>query len=108
MKIYKEFGDEVYNIIRKNPYKIADSVPGIGFKTVDSIAMQAGISADSEFRINSAMLYILNQSMSLGHMYVPQEDLIKGVYELLRPQIWSMEKILGDMIIEARIMIEKR
>ena len=112
MKIYKEFGDEVYNIIRKNPYKIADSVPGIGFKTVDSIAMQAGISADSEFRINSAMLYILNQSMSLGHMYVPQEDLIKGVYELLRPDMDMdefrprAEKIIGDMIIEAKIVVE--
>ncbi len=112
MKIYKEFGDEIYNIIRKNPYKIADHVPGIGFKTVDSIAMQSGIAADSEYRISSAFIYTLNQSMSLGHMYMPQNLLINEVFNLLKPNLSheefeeQAEKILGDMIIEARIMID--
>ncbi len=110
MKIYKEFGDEIYNIIRNNPYKIADHVPGIGFKTVDNLAMQAGIAADSQYRISSAIIYTLGQSMSFGHMYVPQDVLINEVYNLLRPQLSleefseQAEKLLGDMIADSKII----
>lgn len=112
MKIYAEFGDDVYNIIRKNPYKIADHVPGIGFKTVDTIAMQSGIPADSEFRVSSAVIYVLSQSMSFGHMYIPKTMLSAKVYELLHPDMDDEEfmarfdKILSDMIIESKVVME--
>lgn len=114
MKIYAEFGDEIYNVIRKNPYKIADFVPGIGFKTVDNIAMQSGISADSEFRIASAVYYVLNQSMGLGHMYVPRNMLFSKVYELLSPDVEQevfferTDKILDDMLLQGRVVLENR
>lgn len=112
MKIYAEFGDEIYNVIRKNPYKIADFVPGIGFKTVDNIAMQSGISVDSEFRISSAMYYVLNQAMGLGHMYVPKELLFKKVHELLKPDVdvdeflQRLDVILKDMVVDSRVILE--
>lgn len=112
MKIYAEFGDEIYNVIRKNPYKIADFVPGIGFKTVDNIAMQSGISVDSEFRISSAMYYVLNQAMGLGHMYVPKELLFQKVYELLKPDVdleeflQRLDVILKDMVVDSRVILE--
>lgn len=112
MKIYAEFGDEIYNVIRKNPYKIADFVPGIGFKTVDNIAMQSGISVDSEFRISSAMYYVLNQAMGLGHMYVPKELLFQKVHELLKPDVdvdeflQRLDVILKDMVVDSRVILE--
>ena len=112
MKIYAEFGDEIYNVIRKNPYKIADFVPGIGFKTVDNIAMQSGISADSEFRISSAMIYVLNQAMGLGHMYVPKDMLFQKVHELLKPDmdveefLQRLDIILKDMVVDSRVILE--
>ena len=113
MKIYAEFGDEIYNIIRKNPYKIADHVPGIGFKTMDTIAMQSGIPVDSEFRVSSAVIYVLTQSMTLGHMYIPKDMLSAKVYELLHPDMDDAEfmerfdKILSDMVIESKVLVEE-
>ena len=111
MKIYAEFGDQVPSVIKKNPYKIADAVPGIGFKTVDSIAMQEGISSDSEYRIQSAILYSLTQFMSLGHIYVPEKMLCDNIYELIEPEMSKgdfdirLRNILMDMTMEAKIVV---
>jgi exodeoxyribonuclease V alpha subunit len=111
MKIYTEFGDETYNIIRSNPYKIADHVPGIGFKTVDGIAMQAGIATDSEFRFRSAIMYILTQATSYGHIYLPEKMLIEEVAGLINPEMLRedfdemLHNMLLDMAMEAKIVM---
>ena len=60
IKIYNRFGNEVYNIIQSNPYKLADEISGIGFRTADEIASQVGIKVDSEFRIKGGIQYILH------------------------------------------------
>ena len=105
MKIYKEFGENVYKIIETNPYMIADRVSGVGFKMVDGIAVQSGVSPDSEFRIQSAVIYILNQSMSLGHMYLPENMLIQKAYELLSPDTSyeEFEDRLHDQLLDMNI-----
>ncbi|MCR5148298.1 MAG: ATP-dependent RecD-like DNA helicase [Eubacterium sp.] len=83
MKIFNEYGDGVYSIITSNPYKIAEDIQGVGFKTADDIARMAGIPEDSEFRIRSAILYALNQGMANGHMYLPVEELMQNLSELI-------------------------
>ena len=82
IKIYKEFGDNIYDIVKNNPYQIADRVPGIGFKTVDSMAMKAGIAEDSVYRMESAILYTLGTAMGDGHMFLPEDELIKRLRKL--------------------------
>ena len=83
MKIYREFGEDIYNIIRENPYKIAEEIPGVGFKKADDIAMKAGIPADSKFRLHSAVLYVLNQAGTEGHIYIPENILTEKCYSLV-------------------------
>ena len=75
MKIYKEYKDRICSIIVSNPYKIAEDVPGVGFKMADSIAMKTGITADSEYRIRAAVIYTLSQIGLDGHMYLPKDIL---------------------------------
>ena len=83
MKIYREFGEDIYRVIKENPYRIADEIPGVGFRTADGIAMKAGIPADSKFRLRSAVIYVLNQIMAMGHIYIPEDMLIRKCYELV-------------------------
>lgn len=83
MKIYREFGEDIYRVIKENPYRIADEIPGVGFRTADGIAMRAGIPVDSKFRLRSAVIYVLNQIMAMGHIYIPEEMLIRKCYELV-------------------------
>lgn len=84
IKIYNEYGDRVYEILRGNPYKIAEDVAGIGFKVADDIAKKMGIKADSEYRLRSALVYTLNMAMGEGHMYLPKQVLIKKAVGLTK------------------------
>ena len=63
-KIYQEYGPKLYSIIKENPYKLADDIPGVGFKMADEIAEKAGIFTDSDYRIKAGLLYILLQASS--------------------------------------------
>ena len=84
IKIYNEYGDEVYEILRGNPYKIAEDISGIGFRTADEIARRMGIEKNSEFRLRSAIIYILNTATQEGHMYLPKDELITRAIEITR------------------------
>lgn len=84
LKIYNEYGNKVYEVLRSNPYKIAEDISGVGFKIADDIARRMGISLDSEYRMKSVLLYVLNMASIEGHMYLPKDLLIKKSVELIR------------------------
>ena len=69
VKIYNYYGPEIYNVIKVNPYRIADDIKGVGFKIADEIARKAGISSDSDFRIKSGIVYALQEAAAGGNVY---------------------------------------
>lgn len=83
VKIFTEYGNRLYRIIKENPYQIAEDINGVGFKTADAIAMRGGIGVQSEFRIRAAIIYTLNQATGLGHIYLPKHILINWTRQLL-------------------------
>ncbi len=83
LKIWQQYGPDIYTIIRENPYRLADEVKGVGFKTADEIAAQAGIPVDSRFRVSSAVLYTLEMASAEGHLYLPRTVLVQRTSELL-------------------------
>ena len=107
MKIFNEYGQEMYKIIRSNPYKIAEDISGVGFKTADEIAERMGISSDSDFRIRAALLYTLLNASQLGHMYLPKQMLVAKTYSLLVddnvPYNEELENEIGSQIIELQM-----
>lgn len=113
MKIYNQYGDEVYNVIKINPYKIAEDIMGIGFKIADDIAKKVGIGINSEYRVRSAILYVLVQATGLGHMYLPKDMLINKVVELLTEGsfydslIEDIENQLVELAIESKVKLSE-
>lgn len=99
VKIYTEYGGKLYGIIKDNPYKIAEDISGVGFKTADAIAMRGGVGVMSEFRIRAALLYTLNQSTGLGHIYLPKELLIKWTKQLLEKNNEDIQEYSNDITI---------
>ena len=83
LKIWKQYGPDLYQILRENPYRLADEVRGIGFRRADEIALQAGIQADSGFRICGAVLYALEMAAGEGSVFLPRELLIRRTRDLL-------------------------
>jgi exodeoxyribonuclease V alpha subunit len=106
IKIYDAFGDMIYGIIRDNPYKIIDEVDGIGFKKADEIAKKAGIKVDSEYRIQSGIVYVLTQAMSEGHTYLPMEDLTSRAKELLGVDTEAIEAQYPNLTVDKKIIIK--
>ena len=83
VKIFNEYGQKMYTIVKKNPYQIAEDISGVGFKIADSIAARAGIGMQSDFRVRAAIIYTLNQATGLGHIYLPKHLLISWTRQLL-------------------------
>lgn len=107
MKIYRKYGQEMYGVLKENPYKMAEDIPGVGFKIADEIAARIGIHTDSDYRIRSGILYILLQASGEGHMYLPKEELLKRARDLLGVDQEYMEKYLIDMSMERKIVIRQ-
>ncbi len=106
-KIYREYGPAMYGIIRQNPYKLADDIPGVGFKMADEIAAKAGILTDSDFRIKSGILYTLLKASGNGHTYLPKEILMEQASELLGVGQEEIENRLLDMQMEKRLVVKR-
>ncbi|HHY31741.1 MAG TPA: ATP-dependent RecD-like DNA helicase [Firmicutes bacterium] len=76
VKIYRRYGDASVQAVRENPYRLADEIHGVGFKTADKIASQLGIEPTSAERIAAGVLYVLNELAGDGHVYYPEESLL--------------------------------
>lgn len=107
VKIYQEYGPAMYGIIKENPYKLADDIPGVGFKMADEIASKVGIFTDSDFRIKSGILYTLLQATAGGHTYLPEEELAAQAAELLRIDPSFVGKHLMDMQMDKRLVVKE-
>lgn len=82
-KIYRQYGKESIDKVKENPYRLADDIWGIGFKTADGIARKMGYEMNDERRLRSGLIYTLNQLADEGHCYAEEEQLIATARQLL-------------------------
>ena len=83
IKIYNNYGGNSVSILKSNPYRLIEDVTGIGFKTADKIAENLGIEKESHFRIQSGIIYLLNEITDSGNCFCPYEDFVQAAIELL-------------------------
>ena len=102
VKIYEYYGSRLYEVLQENPYQLADNISGVGFKTADEIASRIGIHMDSDFRIRSGLVYVLQQAAGEGHIYLPQEVLASRAEQLLGVRLAEIEKYIMDLCIDRK------
>ena len=107
VKVYQAYGQDVYGIIRENPYRLADDIDGGGFRTADEIAARVGIRMDSDFRVRSGILYTLLQASGEGHTYLPETELTPRASKLLNVTAEQVEKQYMDLAIERKIILKQ-
>lgn len=107
VKIYQQYKQDMYRILKENPYKMAEDINGIGFKMADEIASRIGIHTDSDYRIRSGLLYILLLASGEGHVYLPKKLLLERAQQLLGVQADYMEKHLTDLAIDRKIVVKE-
>ena len=105
-KIYKTYGEEAFEKIQENPYRLAEDIFGVGFKTADAIARNLGVKKDSPLRIKAGIDYILVQSAEQGHTYLPPEELKKKVIKLLDVEEELLDEVISTLQQEKKIIVE--
>ena len=108
VKIYNEYGQRVYSVLKENPYQMAEDIDGVGFKTADEIASRVGIRTDSDFRIRSGILYTLQQAAAEGHTYLPMEELTQRACQLLEVDGEHIEKHYMNLAIDRKLIMRQK
>ena len=107
LKIWKKYGRKMYDILQDNPYKLAEDIRGIGFLTADDIASRAGISAESEFRLRSGLLYTLSMALGEGSSYLPRPELLQKASALLQVPADLLETQLDNLAVDRAVRVRR-
>ena len=108
LRIWKTYGMKLYEVIKENPYRLADDIRGIGFATADEIASRVGIRADSDFRIRSGILYMLSQVLTDGSTWMERSMVIRRTAELLSLGEDQIDLQLDNLAMDRKLMIKNR
>ena len=112
LKLYKILGEDVLEKIKHNPYQLIYLVDGFGFKRADRIALEVGISEDSDIRVQALIQYVLNMyTRSTGNVYIEYDELfnetlkeVNGNLEIINKE--KFEKNLKFLRVENKIYID--
>lgn len=107
-KIYKQYGNESIAVMKENPYKLADDIWGIGFKTADQIAEKLGFNKESYVRLRSGLMYTLSELSNDGHVYAQKQQLIDKASELLEASSETIIMTMDEMIRQEELIREQK
>ncbi len=99
MRLYRRYGSHTIEQVKENPYRMAEDIFGVGFKTADKIALKLGIPEDAPERIQASFAYNLNRASEQGHVYLPKKELFERANDLLK----DSEKALSEEYLEQQL-----
>ncbi|MEJ2758919.1 MAG: AAA family ATPase [Anaerolineales bacterium] len=110
LKIYKEYQDQSLSVVQNNPFQLARDIYGVGFKTADRIAQSMGLPTDHPTRIEAGILFILEEMVNEGHVYVPEQVMAErtiGLLSIDRPQFTAgLERLEeGELVFTEEVPI---
>jgi exodeoxyribonuclease V alpha subunit len=107
-KIYKQYGNDSIAVMKENPYKLADDIWGIGFRTADQIAEKLGFGKESYLRLRSGLMYTLSELSNDGHVYAEKQQLIDKASELLEASPETVIMTMDEMLKKEELIQEKQ
>lgn len=107
-KIYRRYGPNTINMVRENPYRLAEDIWGIGFKIADDIAGKLGFDRESPMRARSAVFHVLNEAADDGHCFLELEDLKTRCTETLGIPEEVLLPVMDGLLLETRIIFEDK
>ena len=104
VKIFKQYGENVKQVVMKNPYRLVEDIEGVGFKTADRIAASLGVERDSEYRLSAGIKYALSEATgSAGHCYLPRPELCETAKRLLGNDEDAIERMIDSLILDHQL-----
>jgi exodeoxyribonuclease V alpha subunit len=106
VRIYKTYRDQAIEVVRREPYRLAGDVWGIGFKTADQIAQRLGIPHDSPQRVKAGLQFALSEASDDGHCYLPETELVAKATGLLGVDGGLAGRCLEELVAEEGVVAE--
>lgn len=106
-KIFKTYGESAKKLIQENPFRLAQDIHGIGFKSADKIARKLGFELHSPHRIDAGIEYLLTELSGDGHVCYPQADLITLAQQNLEVSAKEIEERLEFLSFEGRLVMDE-
>ncbi len=103
-KIYEKYGDDLYKVVKNNPFKLIEDIDGVGFRSADRIASAVGISPASEYRIKSAILYLLSDIAGSGSLCIEEKELTEKAEGLLSVEYDQIHEQIDALSVERKII----
>ncbi len=107
IKIYKTYGNDSINIVKANPYRLADDIWGIGFKTADRIAQKLGFDLNSYERCRAGIIYVLNELSDEGHCFSVRAQLVEEAVKMLELDATIIDSVIGRMLEDKSVIPDK-
>jgi exodeoxyribonuclease V alpha subunit len=105
-KIYRQYGDKSFHVLKTNPYQACHDIWGVGFKTADQIALKLGMSPTSPERIKAFISYLLEKDTEQGHVFSNQNDVAKAVKKELEVEPQQIADAIESLQKENLIVVE--
>lgn len=105
-KIYRQYGEKSFQVLKTNPYQLCLDIWGVGFKTADQIAMKLGMDPSSLERVKAFLLYLLEKDSEQGHVFSFQGDLETSCRKELDVGAEKVREALGELVRNKMIVIE--
>ena len=104
LRIYKQYGEKTEEVLKSNPYRIAEDIPRVGFRTADEIARRMGGYEDSDDRVRACLLYVMHLGTTAGHAYLPEDSLLRHMQEYL-PAIDddTFNRVVDSLVMERKL-----
>ena len=104
LRVWRRYGERTVQVVRENPWRLAEDVWGIGFRTADQVARSLGHAVDSEHRIAAGLSHMLGQAAQEGHVGVPTELLLERAAPFLEVDEQRAETVLLQCLEEGRLV----
>jgi exodeoxyribonuclease V alpha subunit len=108
VKAFRRYGPGAVDVVRSNPYRLAEEVFGVGFLTADRIAHQLGIPADAPERLEAGVLHTLNEASVQGHVFLPEDELLSAAAGLLEAKEELMPSALAGLVARQLVVVHPR
>jgi exodeoxyribonuclease V alpha subunit len=106
VRIYKQYNDKAIDVVRHEPYRLANDVWGIGFRTADVIAKAVGIPHDSPQRVKAGLQFTLSEATGNGNCYLPENELIGDAIKILQVDAGLVIECLAELVVEEGVVRE--
>lgn len=103
-KIYKTYGEACIEKVNENPYRLAQDIIGIGFKSADVIASKMGVEKDSKARVEAGIEYILSELAGDGHICFPEKELLEKIQAILDVPQELIKTSIEQLLHEKRVV----